>query len=182
MKIDKTKIYLKGEQGQSLIEFALILPIFLVLFSFVIDMWRVYDAEILLRAYVCDCTNYYQNIFDPDMVDDSYQKQALDAAYADACIRLDNGSLKKIVPNPSAASSVDSPIVWDANQREEVITFKNTNYKKLKNTKFTTLSRYATFTSSYDVKVVSPVSKIFAGETIPVKASYTIDVSFNVWR
>ena len=182
MNTDKTKIYLKSEQGQSLIEFALILPIFLVLFSFVIDIARVYDAEILLRAYVCDCTNYYQNVFDPDVVDDDYKTKALDAAYADARIRLNNGTLRKIVSSGSSSSSNNSPIVWDSNKREEVITFKNTSIKKLRDTKFITESQYATFSSSYDVRVVSPVTKIFLGETIPVKASYTIDVASNIWR
>ena len=182
MKIDKTKIYLKSEQGQSLIEFTLILPIFLILISFVIDIWRVYDAEILLRSYVSDCTNYYQNVFDPDTVDESYKLQALDQAYDNACVRLNNGTLKKIVSAEVPRTSNNSPIVWDDSQRVETIPFRNTRYEKLYGAQFTIISKYATFSSTYDVEIISPISKIFLGDIVPVEASYIIDVSYNVWR
>lgn len=55
MKNKLKKDLIKNESGQSLVEFALILPILIILLSMVVDVWRVYDTKLLLQSVASEC-------------------------------------------------------------------------------------------------------------------------------
>lgn len=55
MKNKLKKDLMKNESGQSLVEFALILPILIILLSMVVDVWRVYDTKLLLQSVASEC-------------------------------------------------------------------------------------------------------------------------------
>lgn len=55
MKNKLKKDLIKNESGQSLVEFALVLPILIILLSMVVDVWRVYDTKLLLQSVASEC-------------------------------------------------------------------------------------------------------------------------------
>lgn len=148
----KPKKHITGESGQSLAEFAYIVPILVLMFSFVVDFARVVDAKILVNnaaAEVVRTMSLYG--------DDSHTEDVLYHNYGD---RLDASRLTYTVNK--------SPLKTDYY-----------NYHSYSSGSWTTTPARqdyidTTVTVKYDVDIVMPLSQlIFGGDSLEVSSKFT---------
>lgn len=145
----KQKHCITSERGQSLVEFAYIVPILVLMFSFVVDFARVVDAKILVNnagSEVVRTMSLYG--------DDSHTEDVLYHNYGD---RLDASRL---------TYKIDKSAVLADHYVYHTVGGKD----------YPSQQYYidTTVTIKYDVDIVMPLSQlIFGGDSLEVSSKFT---------
>lgn len=145
---------LKSERAQSMVEFAIILPILLLLLCVMVDFGRIIDARILVQSALSEGIRQVDS-------KDSIDVQVLNAI-SDYNDRLD---FSKLQISSSAGSTIKKNYDYHVNS--------GSGFKKVGSyyTYFNT-----TVTLGYEVPVTMPVTSWFLGDSYTVSSTYTSQV------
>lgn len=152
---------LRCETAQSLLEFALVIPILLVILAAIFDFGRVVDAKFLIQSAASEGIQQLSAI-DGTISEAEINADILCIVENDYDDRLDLSKL-------TISSSVDGPIVKDYLYHvksggiwvevDSNITFAN-----------------ATVSLTYEVPIFFPITKLVLGESFPVSSTSTAQV------
>lgn len=165
MKNKLKKDLIKNESGQSLVEFALILPILIILLSMVVDVWRVYDTKLLLQSVASECAIHLAEKDDVyklrnkevelkqnlnELIDEQYGNR-LDRKKRDVIVFLEKEEIK------------EEFIYHVNNDRYRYRYIYNSDYMQTK--KITKKYRDASIKVTYDVDFWMPLTSLFYGSS-----------------
>lgn len=144
---------LKKETGQSLVEFALVLPVLLIILGMVVDIARIIDIKIVLKSAACDSVRNIKT----DAGKLSEAERAV-AAYYD---RLDLSSLNiDVIKNNSSRRTYN----YHSRTADYMVFKTNQSY-------IDTFD--VTVVLNYSVPVITPMGQLVLGKNFRVRESYT---------
>jgi Flp pilus assembly protein TadG len=150
------------KRGQSLVEFALILPLLLLMFGFLFDVGRIIDTKILLQSATHEGAR--------QIISKSNMDNQVLSAISDYSDRLEFDKLTVI---SSASDTIKQNYTYHA--------LKSDGYN------FDQLSSYytyfdATVTLKYELPIIMPNSKLFFGENFEITSSFTSQVYLDGYQ
>lgn len=174
MKNKLKKDLIKNESGQSLVEFALILPILIILLSMVVDVWRVYDTKLLLQSVASECAIHLAE------KDDVYKLRNKELELKESLNKLIDGQYGNRLDRKKRNVTVS----LGKNEITEKFTYhvdNNTHYRGngslngFAQTKLITKKyKDASITVTYDVDFWMPLTSLFYGGS---KASVSSEIT-----
>lgn len=152
---------LKCETAQSLLEFALVFPLLLLVLAVIFDFGRIVDAKFLIQSAASEGIQQLSAtngaISETEINDDMLH--IVENDYDD---RLDLSKL-------TISSSVDGPIV------KYYVYHVKSGYKWVEVESNITYSN-ATVSLNYEVPILFPVTRLVLGETFPLSSTSTAQV------
>ena len=146
------KFFKKKEKGQSVVEFALVLPMLLLLLGMIVDVGRVLDAKILIENAACESIRQINSR--STMVTDV--NNILNTYYD----RIDSTKLVKSVTGTANAT-------------------RNYTYHAYKSStnSFVSQPSYITYFDAtveltYTVNPLTPIGKLMLGNSVQIKSKY----------
>lgn len=178
MKNKLKKDLIKNESGQSLVEFALILPILIILLSMVVDVWRVYDTKLLLQSVASECAIHLAE------KDDVHKLRNQETELKESLNKL----IDEQYGNRLDRKKRNVTVSLEKNEITEKFTYhvnNNTHYKgnvpqnglaQIK--EITKKYKDASITVTYDVDFWMPLTRVFyGGNTAKVSSEITTRLS-----
>lgn len=162
MKNKLKKDLIKNESGQSLVEFALVLPILIILLSMVVDVWRVYDTKLLLQSVASECAIHLAE------KDDVYKLRNKESELTESLNKLIDDQYgnrldrEKRDVTVSLKDKISETFTYHVNNNSRY--YKNTN-DYLQTKKITKNYRDASITVTYDVDFWMPLTRVFYGDS-----------------
>lgn len=143
----------KSERGQSLVEFAMVLPILLIVLGMAVDIARVVDAKILVQSAACESVRQISSR--------STMSSEVNTVLATYYDRLNK---TKLTTNLTATSTSNRNYTYHA---------YNSSTKK-----FVDQSSYikyfdATVNLTYKVSVITPMAQLVMGKEKVINAKFT---------
>lgn len=155
------KNLIKNENGQALVQIVILfIPVLLVILSMMTDLWRVFDAKLLVQSAASECAiNMVEKSDDPEGVE-KYVRHVIYTEYGN---RLKADKVKfKMTPT---GTEYEEKYKYHSNLEHEGIETSN-KFRDMK------------IEVSYDVDLVLPLTKeIFGSNTVNVKSSFITRVS-----
>lgn len=172
-KLNKlNKNLIKDEEGQSLVQFALILPILIILLSMVVDVWRVYDTKLLMQSAVSEiAVNLVEK--EGDYEYKSFVEELMEINYGDR-LRKENRKVDLVFGDEKKETFIYHWYTGISNA------YYN-NYK-IYEKKQDILQRYknATITLNYEVIFWMPLTRLLYGaDSIKLSESIVTRVTYD---
>lgn len=156
MLLKVVKKFYSNEGGQGLVQFAMVLPVLIIMLSMVVDLSRVINAKVLVNSAASECARYVVEKADEPGTITSYIDHIIKVNYGD---RLDTSKLNAELSNATGVYT------------EKYTYHKNISDKKGINA---TIKYYdMKITVTYELDLVMPLSKlIFGGNTFKISSFY----------
>ena len=150
--IKKLRLFNRDETGQSLVQLALVMPILMMLLSFVVDFARFYDSKLLVSSAAAECARTY------GFVDSTNMREFVLENYKD---RLDT-------------SKVSIDFTGDDVIKTDTYTYKAND----KSTPLPTNVKYkdVTVNVNYEFDFIMPLTSVIFGDTTVISQQYTYRV------
>ena len=152
MKIRDRRPRRDGENGQGLVEFALIFSVLLLLLSMAVDIARIVDTKILLQSAACESIR--------EITERTDMKSQVNQALKEDYDRLNSSNLQV-----SVTGSADQKRTYTYHAHG------NNNQYVSQNCYFTCFD--ATVKLNYSLPIVTPVGQLVFGKKMTISSGYT---------
>lgn len=152
-KVTKNGI-VSNESGQAFVQFVFIIPILIIVLSMAVDLWRIFDAKLLVQSAASECAIHIVEKSDSDV--DSYIRHIIYTEYKD---RFISDRIK--YSKTSTGNVYEENYVYHSNKHHVKGIATSNKYEDIK------------IEIKYDVDLIMPLSKvIFKGSKVTVGADF----------
>ena len=143
-----------NESGQAFVQFVFIIPILIIVLSMAVDLWRIFDAKLLVQSAASECAIHIVEKSDSDV--DSYIRHIIYTEYKDRFIS------DRIKYSKTSTSNVyEENYVYHSNKYHVKGIATSNKYEDIK------------IEIKYDVDLIMPISKaIFGRSKVTVGADF----------
>lgn len=156
MLLKVVKKFYSNEGGQGLVQFAMVLPVLIIMLSMVVDLSRVINAKVLVNSAASECARYVVEKADEPGTITSYIDHIIKVNYGD---RLD---ISKLNAELSYEGDVEfEDYTYHKNKSDATGIAAQIKYRDMK------------IIVTYELDLVMPLSKlIFGGNTVKISSFY----------
>lgn len=170
MLLKKITRFLKKEDGQSFVEFALVLPILITILSLTFDLVRIIDTKIVLNNATGEMARTFALQIEGR---DNSEQHVIQTVKQDFSGRLDVKKMEVTISNPASVSTkynlrgcflkhADQDGYCEAGQEQQKE--KEYKYKEVE------------VSIRYKVDIIMPLSKILFGESVTASSRFVTKV------